>query len=108
MISPLSTYYLRATSDALCRAIVDSITRNARVARERAETRSRLRRIQASILWAYESTLFQSFVALLIVAVYNTTRRKHRGRVGVGWFAARVGRTVKFGRADGNLNLTYE
>jgi hypothetical protein len=66
---PCSTYYFRATSDAQCSAIVDSLSRNALIAREKAEKKSRLRKIQASILCAYESTPFQSFVALLIMAV---------------------------------------
>ncbi len=74
---PCSTYYLRATSDSQCRAIIESITKNARRAREAAEKRSRLRRMQASVLVAYESTPFQSFVALLIIAVHST--RAHGG-----------------------------
>ncbi len=71
--SSCSTYYFRATSDAQCSAIVESLSRNARIAREKAEKKSRLRKIQASILSAYESTPFQSFVALLIMAVQNVT-----------------------------------
>ena len=74
---PHSTYYLRATSDSQCRAIIESITKNARRAREAAEKRSRLRRMQASVLVAYESTPFQSIVALLIIAVHST--RSHGG-----------------------------
>ena len=69
---PRSTYYLRATSEAQCSAIIESLSSNARRACEAAEKRSRLRRMQESILVAYESAPFQSFVALLIIAVHGT------------------------------------
>jgi hypothetical protein len=79
-----STYYLRATSDAQCSAIIDSIASNVRIAQEAAEKRSRLRRMQGSVLAAYESTAVQSVVALLIIAVHNITEKK-QPEGGWGW-----------------------
>jgi hypothetical protein len=63
------TYYLRATSEAQCRAIIESITNLSRLAREAAEKTSRLHRIQSFVRDAYESTPFQTTVAVLIIAV---------------------------------------
>jgi hypothetical protein len=63
------TYNLQAASDEQCRVVCESLTRLARRAREDAATISSIRRAQARVAAVYESTLFQSGVALLIIAV---------------------------------------
>jgi hypothetical protein len=63
------TYYLQADSAAQCAEICDSLAACARRAREAAAAQSRLRRVQQAVCDAYESTPFQSAVAVLIIAV---------------------------------------
>jgi hypothetical protein len=74
------TYYLQASSDERCKTICDSITRHARRARRAAEAQSRLRRAQSVVLAVYESTPFQSAIAVLILAV-SGRRTRARKRV---------------------------
>jgi hypothetical protein len=73
------TYYLKASSEAQCRAVVESITNLSRLSREAAEKTSRLRRIQGMVRETYESTPFQSAVALLIMAVRDLRMLGRRG-----------------------------
>jgi hypothetical protein len=74
------TYYLQAASEDQCRAMCESIAQLACLARERQAARSRFGRFQNAVLVTYESTPFQSAVAVLILAV-------RRGRVthGASW-----------------------
>ena len=63
------TYYLQAASEDQCLAVCESIAQLARLAREELAARSRFGRFQNAVLVAYESTPFQSAVAILILAV---------------------------------------
>jgi hypothetical protein len=70
------TYYLQAASDEQCRAVCESISRLARRAREEAAATSRIRRAQAHVAAVYDSTPFQSAVALLIITVIFLPARR--------------------------------
>ena len=74
------TYYLQAASDAQCRAVCDSIALHSRRARKAVIAGTRLRRIQGKVLEAYESTPFQSAVAVLILAVRSEARAESARR----------------------------
>lgn len=67
------TYNLQAASDEQCRTVCESILRLSRRAREEAAATSSIRRAQARVAAMYESTAFQSGVAVLIIAVIFST-----------------------------------
>ena len=67
------TYNLQAASDEQCRTVCESILRLSRRAREEAAATSSIRRAQARVAAMYESTAFQSGVAVLIIAVISST-----------------------------------
>jgi hypothetical protein len=65
------TYYFQAASDEQCRVVCQSISCQSRRAREDAAKISSIRRAQARVAAMYESTTFQSGVAVLIVTVHT-------------------------------------
>ncbi len=63
------TYYLQASSEDECKDMTEVLKRMAKVARKRAEAKSKFRKIQEKVLKFYDSTPFQCGVAFLIIAV---------------------------------------
>ena len=63
------TYYLQAESKASCQDIIKTILRYCAAAYERAHVQSVFHQAQLRVLKVYRSTVFQRFVAFLIVSV---------------------------------------
>ena len=63
------TYYLRANSKAECQDIVQKLSQHSAAARETAHARSVFAKAQRKVDKVYRSTIFQSVIAFLIVAV---------------------------------------
>ncbi len=81
------TYYLQAASEDQCCAVCESISQLVRLAREELAARSRFSHFQNAVLVAYESTPFQSAVAVLILVVRRgVATQRTAGAVGQeGW-----------------------
>jgi hypothetical protein len=63
------TYYLQAESRASCQEIVRKLSQYSAAAKEKAYSRSVFAKAQRQVDKVYRSTMFQSLVALLIIAV---------------------------------------
>ncbi len=66
------TYYLRSKTDTDCRLLIESLNKLAKIARSKAEVRSRLERIQLKFRTFYSFTAFQAATVLLIIAVWSS------------------------------------
>ncbi len=63
------TYFFQAASDEQCRVVCESLSRHSHRARVDATATSSIRRAQQRVAEVYESTPFQSAVAVLIITV---------------------------------------
>ena len=70
------TYYLQAASDEQCAAISATLGGLAHSEREAAAARTRLARVQRTVLRAYESAPFQCGVAVLIIVVRRSATER--------------------------------
>jgi hypothetical protein len=67
------TYYLQADSKASCQDKIKKLLQHSAAAYERAHAQSAFRQAQLRVLKIYRSTVFQRFVAILIISVSALT-----------------------------------